>query len=354
MRSVSWCLIGAFGFVLPACSGASVTALETEGGKNPPSDQQDGGGTALDGAVTDSAGQDGGACVVRQLAADPIPAELILLADHSGSMIDTISGNTTKWTEESGGIKAFVAESGSARQYGALIVHPAINTTDICAPSAYAPPVVGVATFSANQSKIVTALGSMMPNDSSPWSAVITSGLVFAKAEQLAHPERRVATVFMADDSPTWCNTDIQNQIVPVVQSYAEPMFVIGLSWYMTDQTGFDALAKAGKTESSTFLYGTAITTTAVKGQLDKIRDQTGCDVSIPSEMGGTIDPSKYDFEIEYQGTRLKTASVANAGECTSGMQYWARDAKHAALCPQTCKTLDDAQTKLRFLSRCP
>ncbi len=354
MRSTSWCLIVLLGCVFPACSGASDTGLEMEGGENLPIDPSDGGGIVLDGAVTDGAGQDGGACVVRQITADPIPAELILLADHSGSMSDTISGNTTKWTEETGGIKAFVVLPGSARQYGALMVHPALNVADTCVLSAYAPPTVGVATFSANQSKITSTLGGITPIDSSPWSAVIKAGLDFARQEQLAHPERHVATVFMADDIPTLCSTDIQNQIVPVVQGYAEPMYVIGMSWYMADQTGFDALAKAGKTVASTFLYGTQVTAMAVKSQLDKVRDQTGCDVAIPSDMGDTIDPTKYDFEIEYQGTRLKVATVANPAACTSGMQYWIRDAKHAALCPQTCKTLDDAQTKVRFLSRCP
>jgi hypothetical protein len=318
-------------------------------------DMQDGGTVMLDGAVMgDGSDMDGQACMVRQIPTTTIPAELLLLADHSGSMIDTISGNTTKWTEESGGINGFASSPGAARQYGALMMHPAINVADICALGSYMQPSVGFATFSANQSKIAGTLGSLMPDLSSPWSAVIKAGLDLAKAEQLAHPDRRVATVFMADDTPTDCSTDIQNQIVPIVQGYSEPMYVIGMSWYMSDQTGFDALAKAGHTETSTFLYGTAITGTAIKGQLDKIRDQTGCDVGIPMDMGSQIDPANYDFEVEYQGTRLKSAMVANAGACTSGPQYWARDAKHVALCPQACKMLDDAQTKVRFLSRCP
>lgn len=353
MKSLTTCLMGTLGLVLSGCSGASISPLD-DGGKNPLMGQ-DGGGIVLDaGGNGDGSDQDGGACQVRSIPATPVPGELVLLADHSGSMSDTISGNTTKWTEESGAIKTFAMESGSARQYGALIVHPALNAVDVCADSAYSPPSVAPASFSANQSKMATVLGSIMPDLSSPWSAAVKAGLDLAKSEQQMHPDRRVATVFMADDTPTDCSTDIDNQIVPIVQGYSEPMYVIGMSWYMTDQAGFDSLAKAGKTESSTFLYGTAITQTAIKGQLDKIREQVGCDVGVPMDMGMAVDPAKYDFEVEYQGTRLKVASVANANACTSGPQYWTRDASHVVLCPQACKMLDDAQSKVRFLSRCP
>jgi hypothetical protein len=328
--------------------------LDGDGGKNPPM-AQDGGGIVLDaGGGDDGSMQDGGTCQVRSIPAAPIAAEIVLLVDHSGSMIDTISGNTTKWSEESGAVKAFAMETGSARQYGAMIVHPAVNVADVCAAASYSTPSVAPASFSANQSKIATVLGSITPDLSSPWSTAVKAGLDLAKSEQMMHADRKVATVFMADDTPTDCSTDIQNQIVPIVQGYSEPMYVIGMSWYSTDQAGFDALAKAGKTDTATFLLGTAITQNAIKAQLDKVRDSIGCDVAVPMDMGMAIDPAKYDFEVEYQGTRLKAATVANAGACTSGPQAWTRDSSHVVLCPQACKMLDDAQTKVRFLSRCP
>lgn len=354
MLRSDWRLAGALGMVLSGCSGATLGGLDTEGGKPMSTDMNDGGGIVLDGAVMgDGSGGDSNLCMVRQIPTATIPAEIVLLADHSGSMGDIVSGNLTKWTEEKSGINGFASSPGAARQYGAMFVHPAVNVVDACSSSAYAQPSVGAATFSANHSKIATLLASLQPLDASPWSAVIKAGLEFAKTEQLAHADRRVATVFLADDLPTQCSTDITNQIVPIVSSYSEPMYVIGMSWYSSDQTGFDALAKAGKTEAAKFLMGTAITGAAIKTQLDTIRDQMGCDVGVPMDMGSPVDPTKYDFEVEYQNTRLKSSMVANAGACTSGPQHWVRDAKHVVLCPQACKMLDDAQTKVRFLSRC-
>jgi hypothetical protein len=351
-------LLPALALSLAACSGYAPSDLfsadggaETDGGVVGP----DGSVVGPDGSVVGPDGGDGSTCTPATLPATPIPAALFLLHDRSSSMNGGVGVAKTRWTEQRDGTVAWAGQPESARHFAALMFHPATNVGDQCQSSLYTTPVEPFGLLgTGTATSLATKLAAATPSGNSPWSAGIKGALDQVKAEQAAHRDRNYATVFFADDSPTACETDVQGQLVPLVQGYQEPMFVIGFGTpqtYAQDKARFDALAAAGKTGAA--FVPNPTTAQAVAGALAEIRDRIGCDVALPLSGGKPIDPSKYDLAFEVKGQAVPMTEVKDASACGKTDEWYAKDKDRVGFCAAACRKLDDPTAKVAFKSRC-
>jgi hypothetical protein len=358
MRAFRLCL-STLALGLVACGGYAPSDLfatdGSTGGDGGVIGSDGGGGNDATPPPTDGGGNDGSTCTVKTLAASPIPAAMFLLHDRSSSMLNNVGGVKTRWTEQRDGTNTFAGQPESARHLAALMFHPATNSGDQCQGSLYQTALEPFGVLSSGTAtNIATKLASAAPNGNSPWSAGLKGALAQVKAEQAAHPDRNYATVFFADDFPTACDTDIANQIIPLVQGYQEPMFVIGYGapqTYAQDKARFDSIAVAGKTGAA--FVPNPTTAAGVTGALAEIRDRIGCDVALPLDGGNPIDPSKYDLALEVNGAPVPMAQVKDAAACTKADEWYPKAKDRVGFCFSACRKLDDPTAKVAFKSRC-
>jgi hypothetical protein len=349
----------ALGLAAASCSGAAPSDL-FEPGTTPGDDggtvvNDGGGGSDVTQPPTDGSTGDGSTCTPVVLPASPIPAAMYLAVDRSGSMTYNLGGVKTRWTEERDGIGAFVGQMEAGRHYAGFLFHPASNAGDQCQSALYTTPVETIGQLAGGTaSSIVTKLAATFPNGGSPWSAGLKGALDHVKAEQAAHRDRNYATVFFADDSPSLCDLNVAAQIVPLVQGYAEPTFVIGFGQpqtYAQDKARFDSIAVAGKTGAA--FAPNPTTAAGVTGALAEIRDRIGCDVALPQVSGNFIDPAQYDLALEVKGAPVPMSEVKDAAACGKADQWYPKGKDRVGFCFAACRRLDDPTAKVAFKSRC-
>jgi hypothetical protein len=259
-------------------------------------------------------------------------------------MVVNVPGGQPKLNEEKSAIGRFVQDPATARLYMGMVIHPPQDGGAGCGEGDYVPivPVQQV----GNGMAFSNALTAVTADGSSPWSGALAAGAKLALAEATAHADRNVALLFMADDTPTSCDTSIANMSVPLTQArgHVPPVLThtIGLVASSADGTPvpFQQLADAG---GGAAFMPTPPLADAILTNLINVRDLVACDLRVPP--GASLSSMKISLDV---GTPQTLSHVTDRAACAVGDGWFSATADTITLCPASCKAfLKSASAKV-------
>jgi hypothetical protein len=371
--------------------GACASEAEPQGGGGAVSLGGAGaGGTTSDGGSGFGGGDSGGGppigggCASSSSKAEPIPLDIFIMLDQSGSMSEDAGNALTKWQTVRAAITEFVMSDSSEGigvgiQYfglptpavlgctqipctmdsdctdGCTICSPGVCHSswnpdeDTCEAGEYAWAEVPIAELPANGNAIVSSLGMHGPGTNTPTLPALPGALQYATTWATAHPDHVTVVAFATDGDPAICGTDLGVINGVAADAFnATPSiktFVIGVGGSLD---ALDGIAEAGGTvEAFNVDYDDMATEQFVQA-LNTIRGAAlPCVYQIPPPPDG----EQLDFglvNVEYtpgdgSGT-LTIPKVESEADCPDDGNAWYYDDEKAPtqiiLCGVTCDAI--------------
>ncbi len=325
-----------------------------------------GGGIKIDGSVSDvfDASPDA-ACAADSVDAEPVPVNLYIMLDRSGSMAGT------KWSKTTAGLIGFVQSPAAADLRVALNYFPSI-TGDDCAPLSYSTPHVPLGTLSATpapadvqEQALVDSLSTIGTTGVTPMHPAFVGLLGYCTELAKTKPTEKVIAVLVTDGSPTSCansggSTDIIGKIAALAASgYADTppiiTFTIGLEG--SKEAELKQIAQAGGGDA--FFIGSGNLEQELTQKLQQISGGSiACDYLVPESSGGKpvdFDKVNVDF-VPGSGTKQPLVKVADSSACVPNGWYYDNpaDPTRIILCPGTCTAAQgDPNAKIEILVGC-
>jgi hypothetical protein len=332
-------------------AGSPVVAARPDGSMSGPSSQlniaADAGPYSYD---------DAGPCAVVRSKATPVPLDILILLDQSGSMAST-SGHGTKWAQVVEAIRRFAADPGSsgievALQYFSLPLAGQSIPTDTehsCNIVDYSHPEVPMGALPGNLGPITTSMAKHQPSGPSPTYEALEGARDYAVPWAEAHPTHRVVLVMATDGGPHLCaSTDANTQAAALLAFTGKPSiatYVIGVG---PDQD-LSAIAAAGGTGKPYLVDVSDLATDQFITAMQQIRAGEGlpCAYRVPVPTNGaSIDFGKLNLDY-YPGLKFPTSTMAQLfqvtgpSKCPTGQLAWYYDdatSPHSVLlCSDTC-----------------
>jgi hypothetical protein len=314
-------------------------------------------------ATTDGKIEDGGQCGGEPVAGEKKQTDLYIMWDSSGSMETVDPGQTvSRWENLKQAMPTFLNDPANAGMQIGLDFFPEGGNQPSCNVNDYTMANVPVNFIpgmgGAQNTALINAINTRMPQGGTPTTPALTGALQQAKAWQIAHPERSINVLFMTDGEPSGCGGTAASQInaaAAVAQQYANGMpsiktYVLGVG----PATGpLDAIAAGGGTRMAYMVTNGGAA--ALAQALADIRKSTlSCDYNIPKLDGSMVDPMKINVStrIGSAGTFVDIFKVDSAADCSDptkapGGAGWYYDNPAAptkiSLCPGSCTPLQQA-----------
>lgn len=312
------------------------------------------------------------ACATAVAEAEPLPLDIYLMLDRSGSMgTDCNVGATTasSWCYAINALAGFVSDSTSAGMRVAL----EFFSGDNCTPSTYATPAVALGyldgTSGGHASTIVTALNGAVPSGMTPTEAALLGIAQFTGANQATG--RVMIGVLITDGLPTRCNTNTSHLAGVVASHLANTgikTFVIGMASAL-DFTVIETIAAAGgAAPHNDFCHGATPchhydvgdgNPQAFIQALKQIQASAiACQFKMPTTDAGVIDIDqvKVEYTPSSTGTPQLLTRVPDAASCVADGWYYDDNTNPTTihLCPDMCATVQaDSNAKVQVLLGC-
>jgi hypothetical protein len=306
--------------------------------------------------------------------AAPVPLDIFIMLDRSGSMKDPTSTGATKWDATKDAFKAFMSDpatSGIAvglQYFGHTTLFSGGRST--CAVSDYATADVEIAPLPGVASAINTSLALHVPNTDTPTGPALQGALQHAHGWQAAHPGHMVVVVLATDGLPSACTPDDIPSIAAfaTAAAAAKPAirtYVIGV---LSDDDliagadrNLDDISKAGNGEGAFIIKSSSTDVSkAFIAALQKIRGfALGCEYLVPTGVGA--DYNKVNVVVSSGGTRTTLPYVGSKAKCDPVKGGWYYDVPPGSgkptkilTCDATCKTLSvDSTGKIEIQVGC-
>lgn len=367
---------GSSGSSSGASGGTLFSGGSSQGGSTSSGGSTSQGGTFTFGGSSSSGGSGPDACASTSFNGDPVPLDMYIMMDRSGSMNggpwDAVKAALTSFLQNpeaagiGAGIQFFPAKNlPSCPPFppcpsGCLEIPGIFNTCEPCDPQAYLPPAVGIQDLPGAASLIVNEMNSTSPSGGTPTMPALQSAAQATTNHAAANPDRKVVIVLATDGVPTDCVTDI-SQIASVAaaalnSSPSVPTFVIGIGGELTS---LDAIAAAGGTDKAFIVDASTMVEEEFLQAMNEIRGQAlGCQYLVPEPAPGeNPDPTKLNVVFTPEGGSQDTIpQVPNAGEC-KGLPGWYYDDPNnptsLTLCPASCDTVQGAAGQIDIQLGC-
>ncbi len=315
----------------------------------------------------------GGVCAATRAEAAPVPIDLYIMQDQSGSM-----GLQGKWDAVSSALKSFVqlpAARGMSVGLGffpqppgaappecaacndtecfatcgclSLTCNPRLclcaqYSTSSCYVSDYTFPAVPIGELPAGARPIIDALVAVHPDGGTPTHPALQGALAYAR-DWTARTGRRVAIALATDGEPTNCGDNTIDSISKLARSAANQgllTFVIGVGPQLQN---LNAIAAAGGTGRAYLVEGADVQTEFL-GALQAIQGaaaRLSCVYAIPAPpIGQALDPAKVNVEVTAGNRTVALGQVVDRSRC-DGRGGWYYDDPAAPtqifLCDSTC-----------------
>jgi hypothetical protein len=349
-----------------ASGGSGGAGAAADGGKDAPLDIN----FSYDAPVKDSALTQDSACATATAEAKPMPLDMYMMLDDSGSMgSDCNVGQSvsSKWCRMINAVAGFVNAGSSAGMGVALQFFPS-PCSSCGGGGACSSPAVPLAQLPGNAAAIVAALNARSPGGNTPTEAALRGIAAYTPAHKT--PGRVIIGILATDGDPTSCNTSISalsSIISQHVQATGIKIFVIGMSG--ATFSALEQMATAGGAAAhNNFCSGAGPchyynvgdgNPQAFIAALQAIQQSAvSCTYQMPTTDAGVIDPA--NVTIEYtpggSGPPQKLTRVQDAAHCAAGAWYYDNNQspKTIILCPQTCQTVqNDPKAKIQILLGC-
>ncbi len=333
------------------------------------------------------------ACAAESKTANPVPLDLFIMLDDSGSMSEPVAGGGTRWAAVTTALKGFINDPSNAAlgvgiQYfplGPPVCPPFCTTNadcgnygpcavffcvgclvaggDSCVVADYATPAVEIATLNNVQvNKLVTSINMNGPTNNTPTGPALAGAIQHAKDWAMTHPSHEVVVVLASDGVPTECSpVDIPSianiAAAGVNGSPSINTFVIGVGDAVAD---LNALAVGGGTGSAFFVDTNANVVQQFEAALNAIQNSAlGCEYTIPVPQMGMLDYNKVNVQYTPgNGAPKLITNVMNAAACDPNTGGWYYDNNAAPtkiiLCAKTCTPVQaDPMGKIDILLGC-
>jgi hypothetical protein len=304
-------------------------------------------------------------CAGTSAAAQPIPLDIFVMLDKSGSMLDVVSGTQTRWDVVTGALGTFFM---SAQNLSAGLQFFPLNDTKgtSCDVGYYYNPAVPIGALpGTGNAQLNALLGSMMatsPQGGTPTNIALQSALKYAADYKLAFKKDKVVVVLATDGEPKdGCGATVANSVAAAAAGFggtpAIPTYVIGVGKDITSTANLDMIAAAGGTTKA-FSVNDG-NPGAFLDALKQIQSSSlGCEYAIPpSQNGGTLDLTKVN--VQYTpggGGPTLEKNVVNKAACAPDGWYYDDPVKPTKieLCPATCTTVQaDSSAKIDIILGC-
>jgi hypothetical protein len=270
-------------------------------------------------------------------------------------MGDGINGDRTlKWDPVTDALDAFFQDPASTGVSASLTFFPHPN--DVCNPSAYFTPAVGMRGLP--ELSFGMAMDLVSPGGNTPTRPAVLGLIDYVAEARLKDPSQRYAMVLVTDGEPDTCNSSVNNVALELAKVASEtPTYVIGVGQSLAS---LDQLAMSGGTDKATLVeVGDAqATKTQFLAALDAIRGLVlTCNFAIPAPpMGMSIDYQQVNITFTPGGGT--PSLVPYDKDCAGTGPGWRYDdpmnPKEVQLCPASCAAArDDRDSKLDLLFGC-
>lgn len=400
--------------VLAAAASAWVWLGACAAAGDPPNDSGSGGGAAATtasstiastgaGLVTSSSsggsGGFGGGCAGVAIKVEPIPLDIFVMLDQSGSMSQDAGNLLSRWQTVKQALTTFVQEPTTAGigigiQYfglpqplvpgcyaiscvteadcvgGCGLCHPAgvcqapyNPDIDSCDAFDYAWADVPIQQLPAGANPIIASLAMHSPGTNTPTLPALQGALDYTKAWQMAHPDHVAVVALATDGDPSECDIDLDNLNAVAAAGHAGvpsiPTFVIGVG---PSLDALDDIAAAGGTVAAFHIDYDMMAQDQFLDAMNTIRSVAlPCAYPIPPPPEGQVE----DFSlvnVTYLpgdgGPDQTIPGVEDQAQCPVNGDGWYYDDSAAptqiVLCSATCMRIaDDTMAEVDIVLGC-
>ena len=312
-------------------------------------------------------------CSSASAKAEPVPVDLYIMQDKSGSMMMPAQPTSpmTKWEAVKRALTAFVQSPSTAGMNVGLGLFPADNTSpacqncrDIlcllmcqgasCMTTDYARPTIMIEPLPAASMRIVTALDRVMLSGGTPTRPALEGAIQYARMHEMT-TRRRVAIALATDGEPTGCDAAGPTaNTIPSISTLARTAAMGGINTFVIGVgpalMNLNAIAMAGGTTQAYLVESGNVD--ALIAALKAIQTQASklaCSFAIPPPpMGQMLDPNKVNVTFAPMGTPANAGTriprVANRAAC-GAMGGWYYDNPMAPtqvnLCDASCQMVN-------------
>lgn len=331
------------------------------------------------------------ACARSEFLAEPLPVDLYLMLDRSGSMnipeslppatngdCDVGDPKVSRWCYTLNALDGFfgtgdVERTGVALQFfpnGTCsetppIGHDCCESGACCGGGPDSVPAVPLGLLSENRQALVDALNAQSPAGvTTPIEAALRGMTAWTKAQKT--PLRSMAGLLITDGEPSGCSNNSELLAAIVAQHLSDtgiPTFVLGMDG--AKFAPLEAIAAAGGGASHTDYCPSGIRPchvynvgngdpTAFSLALEQIKGAVvQCRFAMPSTDSGVVDPRRMQVVYRQDAGDQVLTFVASPEACAE-LGYYFDDNEaptEVALCPETCAALRSARASEVILS---
>jgi hypothetical protein len=207
-------------------------------------------------AAPDRAPADAPLCSATSATAKPLPVDILVLLDRSGSMTTGVSGfygdggytYLTRWDSMKQALTNFVMSPAAAGLEVGLGFFPSTTLSECDVPG-YGKPSVPIDVLPGVAPAFISAMNGTYPGGGTPTLPAMQGAIAYAK-EREATLGRRTAIALATDGEPNECNSSVQTVSDAAALAAADGIytFVIGVG---SSMQSFSAIAMAGGTKTA-------------------------------------------------------------------------------------------------------
>ncbi|MBI5532160.1 MAG: VWA domain-containing protein [Deltaproteobacteria bacterium] len=318
------------------------------------------------------------ACAATTAEVKPVPLDMYLMQDKTGSMNEPQStqGNqgdcnvgqnvNSKWCHAINAIAGFVQAPTSVGMGVALNF---FSGSQGCNGAQYATPSVALGLLPANVQPLIDALNAAVPTGMTPTEGAIRGLNTFTAAN--VAPPRVMIGILITDGDPTACDEDVGNLAGLISAHFSATgirTFVIGMNGATFGNLETWAVAGGGPAHANFcdtgvnnchyYNVGDGDPQAFIQALQQIQQSAVACQFSMPTADGGLVDPAKVLIEYLPGGAppAQQFTRVNDAAACVAGGFYYDNNANPSTiiLCPATCATVQaDPAAKVQVLLGC-
>ncbi len=304
------------------------------------------------------------ACAATRIEADPIPLDMYIVLDDSGSMgsadCNVTQSGSSKWCYA---VRALWQFFNAPESVGTGIALNYFNNGYSCSETSNGltvPPGGGSVAFNvlpAHLSALQTSLNNEGPSGGTPTSSALVSIAKYTSAQRT--PGRTMVGLLITDGAPGNClvqDSDLERIVHDHYTATGIPTFMIGMdganftrleNWGAVSGSPQHATHCGGSSPCYSYSVGTGSGTTFIDVLKEIQKAAVGCTFNVPTPDSGLLDIDKIDviYTPGGGGAPVTLTRVSDQSQCGSAAgQGWYYDDNvnptQIILCPDTCTTV--------------